>query len=159
MDGDIAPLPELAFLADKYDALLMVDDAHATGVLGASGTGSVEHSSLLGEVPIQMGTLGKAVGSFGAYIAGSRNLIEYLINTSRSFIYSTALPPAICAASIAALDIIESEPKHRRKLWKNREQYVNGLRACNINIGPTETPIVPLMLKDLPKQLKSVKSS
>ncbi len=148
MDGDLAPLKELAFLADKYNGLLMADDAHATGVFGAAGTGTAEHFGVAGRVPIQMGTLGKAFGSFGAYIAGARDLIEYLVNKSRSFIYSTALPPAVCAASLAALDIIEREPGLREKLWKNRERYVKGLKAFGIDTGASQSPIVPLMLQD-----------
>jgi 8-amino-7-oxononanoate synthase len=95
MDGDIAPLPELVSLAERHAAILMVDDAHATGVLGKTGKGTVEHFNLDGRVPIQMGTLGKALGTFGAYAAGNRDLIEYLINRARSFIYSTALPPLV----------------------------------------------------------------
>ena len=101
MDGDIAPLPDLVHLADRYAAALMVDDAHGTGVLGKRGRGTVEHYGLEGKVQIQMGTLGKALGSFGAYVAGDRGLIAYLLNTSRSYIFSTSLPPAVCAASIS----------------------------------------------------------
>jgi glycine C-acetyltransferase len=110
MDGDIAPLPELVSLAEKYDAVIMVDDAHATGVLGEQGRGTVDHFGLEGRVHIQMGTLGKALGSFGAYAAASKDVADYLLNTSRSYIFSTSLPPAVCAASIAALDILQTDP-------------------------------------------------
>jgi 8-amino-7-oxononanoate synthase len=155
MDGDIAPLPELASLAGKYSAILMVDDAHATGVLGKTGRGTTEHFNLTGRVHIQMGTFGKALGSFGAYVTGSRDLIDCLINRSRSFIFSTALPPAVCAASIAALDIIEHEPLLRENLWKNLERFVNGLISLNISTGTSETPIVPVMIGDSAKALKA----
>jgi 8-amino-7-oxononanoate synthase len=153
MDGDIAPLPELVTLSEKYDAVLMVDDAHAVGVLGEKGRGTVEHFGLEGRVPIQMGTLGKALGSFGAYAAGSRNLINFLINRSRSFMYSTALPPPICAASLAAIDIVEREHSLRRTLWKNRERLVSGLVRLGISCGCSESAIIPLVLGDNEKVL------
>ncbi len=148
MDGDIAPLPELVYLAEKHGALLMVDDAHATGVLGKTGRGTVEHFGMSGRIPIQMGTLGKALGSFGAYVAGSRDLIEYLVNRSRSLIFSTALPPAVCAASIAALDLVDQERGPRERLWENRKRFVNGLSSIGVTTGATETPIVPVMVGD-----------
>lgn len=155
MDGDIAPLPDLVALAEKYDALLMVDDAHATGVLGKGGRGTAEHFGMEGRVPIQMGTLGKAFGSFGAYVAGNRDLIDFLINRSRSYIYSTALPPAVCAASLAALKIVENEPTRRERLWHNRERFTAGLKALQIDLGSSETPILPLMIGDTEKALKA----
>ncbi len=151
MDGDIAPLPDLVQLAERYDALLMVDDAHATGVLGKTGKGSVEHFNLAGRVHIQIGTLSKALGSFGAYVAGNRDLIEFLINRARSLIYSTALPPSVCAASTAALHLIECESVHRERLWKNRNKFVAGLRKLDIDTGTSETPIVPLIIGDSEK--------
>ncbi len=154
MDGDLAPLPELASLAEQYGALLMVDDAHATGVLGKTGRGSIEHFGLDSRVHIQMGTLGKALGSFGAYAAGSRDLIDYLINRSRSFVFSTALPPAVCAASIAAIDIVQREQELRDRLWKNRERFVKGVRSSGINIGATESPIIPVMIGPSSRALK-----
>jgi 8-amino-7-oxononanoate synthase len=153
MDGDIAPLPELASLAKKYGAVLMVDDAHATGVLGDSGRGTTEHFGLAGQVPVQMGTLGKALGSFGAFVAGGKTLIDYLVNRSRSFIFSTALPPMVCAASIAALDIIDREPERRENLRKNRERFIKGLLFLGIAIADSETPIVPLLIGDSRKAL------
>jgi glycine C-acetyltransferase/8-amino-7-oxononanoate synthase len=148
MDGDIAPLPGLVSLADRYDALLMVDDAHAAGVLGPGGKGTVEHFGLTGRVPVQMGTLGKALGSFGAYVAGDRGLIRYLLNTCRSFLFSTALPPAVCAASLAALTLVDQEPWRREQLWKRRQQFVTGLVQLGIDISCTETPIVPIIIGD-----------
>jgi 8-amino-7-oxononanoate synthase len=155
MDGDIAPLSDLASLAEKYGANLMVDDAHATGVLGKTGRGTGEHFGLSNRVPIHMGTLGKAFGSFGAYAAGSRDLIDVLLNCSRSLIYSTALPPPVCAASIAAIDIVEKEPGRRENLWNNRERFVNGLKSLEINTGGSESPIVPIMIGDSGKALKA----
>ncbi len=146
MDGDIAPLRELASLAEKYGSVLMVDDAHATGVLGDTGRGTTEHFGLAGQVPVQMGTLGKALGSFGAFAAGGRALIDYLVNRSRSFIFSTALPPMVCAASIAALDIVDREPERRKKLQENRERFVQGLLSLGVAVTDSETPIVPLMI-------------
>lgn len=155
MDGDIAPLPDIVSLAEQHDAIVLVDDAHATGVLGARGTGSVERFGLEGRVQIQMGTLGKALGSFGAYVAANRDIIDYLLNTARSFIFSTSLPPALCAASIAAIDILEQEPERRKKLWENRTRFVNGLEAMGITIGSTETPIVPVLIGENDKTLKA----
>ena len=155
MDGDIAPLPELALLAEKYGAILMVDDAHGTGVLGKTGKGTVEHFGLSRGVHIQMGTLGKALGSFGAYVAGNRDLIDFLVNHARSFIYSTALPPSVCAASIAAIDLVEKEPMHREKLWRNRERFVSGLTSLGFNIGDSVTPIVPILIGDSEQACKA----
>ena len=154
MDGDMAPLPDLVTLAEKYDALLMVDDAHATGVLGKGGRGTAEHFGMEGRVPIQMGTLGKALGSFGAYVAGNRDLIDILVNRCRSYIYSTALPPAVCAASLAALKIVESDPVRREKLWRNRERFAAGLKSLRIDMGSLETPILPLMVGDAEQAIK-----
>jgi 8-amino-7-oxononanoate synthase len=154
MDGDIAPLPDLVALAEKYDALLMIDDAHATGVLGKGGRGTIEHFGMEGRVPIQMGTLGKALGAYGAYVAGNRDLIDLLINRARSYIYSTALPPAVCAASLAALKIIENEPTRRERLWCNRERFTAGLKSLQIDIGASETPILPLMISDTEQAIK-----
>ena len=148
MDGDLAPLPGLVSLSQKYDALLMIDDAHATGVLGRTGRGTGEHFGIKDGIHIQMGTLGKALGSFGAYAAGSRDLIDYLLNRARSFIFSTALPPAVCAASLAAFTVIENRPELRERLWQNQAYYVNALKERGIETGPTQTPIVPIMVGD-----------
>jgi len=154
MDGDIAPLPDLVELAEKYNALLMVDDAHATGVLGKGGRGTVEHFGMEGRIPIQMGTLGKAFGSYGAYVSGSRDLIRFLINRTRSYIYSTALPPAVCAASLAALKIIKNDTARRERLWRNRERFATGLKSLKIEYGNSETPILPLMIGDTERAIK-----
>ena len=146
MDGDIAPLPDLVRLAERFDAVLMVDDAHATGVLGKQGRGTAEHFGLEGKVHIQMGTLGKALGSFGAYVAGDRDVVRHLLNTCRSYQFSTSLPPAVCAASIAALDVMEAEPWRREKLWDNRNRLARGLTSLGISSVPSETPIFPLLV-------------
>ncbi len=148
MDGDIAPLPKIVELAEKYDAWIYVDEAHASGVLGKKGKGAVEYFGLQGKIQIQMGTLSKAAGSFGAFICGSKTLIEYLINKSRGFIYTTSLPPAICAASIAALEIIENEPRLREKLWENVEFLRKGLAELGFDILESETPIIPILTKE-----------
>jgi glycine C-acetyltransferase/8-amino-7-oxononanoate synthase len=155
MDGDIAPLPDLVFLAERYGVVLMVDDAHATGVLGKTGRGTAEHFGLEGRVPVQMGTLGKALGSFGAYAAGSKDLIDYLMNRSRSYIYSTALPPAVCAASMAAISIVQQEPERRERLWTNRARFIAGLESLGINTGGSETPIIPIIIGDSEKTLQA----
>jgi 8-amino-7-oxononanoate synthase len=155
MDGDIAPLPDLVMLSEKYGSLLMVDDAHATGVLGKRGRGIAEHFGLEGRITIQMGTFGKALGSFGAFAAGGRDVIDYLINRSRSYIFSTALPPAVCAASIATIQIVDREPWRREALWKNRERLTAGLSALGIAPGNSETPIVPLMIGDAEKAIRA----
>ena len=145
MDGDIAPLPDLVTLAERYHAILMVDDAHATGVLGKQGRGTAEHFGLEGRVHIQMGTLGKALGSFGAYVTGARDVVRYLLNTCRSYMFSTSLPAAVCAASIAALDVVVSEPWRREKLWYNRNRLAHGLASLGVSIAPSATPILPLL--------------
>ncbi|MHB8845805.1 MAG: 8-amino-7-oxononanoate synthase [Nitrospirota bacterium] len=158
MDGDIAPLPGLVDLAERYDATVMVDDAHATGVLGARGRGTAEHFGLTaGSVPVQMGTLGKALGSFGAYIAGDRQMVRYLMNTCRSYIFSTSLPPAVCAASIAALDLVDAEPWRLRKLRENHGHFKSGLASCGIAVGGSETPIVPVIAHSAEKALEAAK--
>lgn len=148
MDGDIAPLKELAELADKYNCMLMVDDAHATGVLGKKGKGTLEHLGIENPNIIQMGTLGKALGCFGAYAAGSKRLIDYLINKARSFIYTTGLAPAVCAASIAAIDIIEDEPYIRQNLRERVEFFRDGLKKGGLNTMTSETQIIPILIGD-----------
>lgn len=153
MDGDIAPLPDLAALAEQYGAVLMVDDAHGTGVLGAHGRGTAEHFGMEDKVSVRMGTLGKALGSFGAYVAGDGSLITYLLNNTRSFIFSTALPPAVCAASIAALETVEKEPWRREALWTNRNLLAKGLEKMGIDTGESETPILPIVVGNAEKAL------
>ena len=148
MDGDIAPLPDIIKLAKKYNALVMVDEAHATGVLGKNGAGAVEHFGLEGQVDIQMGTLSKAVGAFGGYCCGSSDLIDYLINRARSFIYTTAVPVAICASSMKAIEIIQDEPGLRQKLLDNAEYLRVNLNKLGFNTLDSQTPIIPVLIKD-----------
>ena len=146
MDGDIAPLPELVRIASKYDCHLMVDDAHATGVLGTDGKGTASHFGLHGSVEIQMGTLSKALGSYGAFVAGSRELIDFLINRARSFIFTTALPPAAAGAALEALRVIEREPERRERLWSNASSLREGLISAGFDVGPSETFIIPVII-------------
>ncbi len=146
MEGDIAPLPTIRALADQYGALVMVDDAHATGVLGEGGRGTAEYCDLMGRIDIQMGTLGKALGGFGAYIAGSRDLIDYLINRCRTFLYTTGLPPTIAAMALAALDVVEQEPQLRKKLWENTAYFRAGLEKLGFDTGMSKTPICPVLI-------------
>jgi len=151
MDGDIAPLPEIKEIAEKYDAMVMVDDAHATGVLGKHCRGTAEHFNV--EVDINMGTMSKAIGSMGGYVAGSNELIDFLCNKARPFIYSSALPPAAIAAASASIDIIKKE-KPAEKLWKNITIYRKGLIDMGFSIN-SETPIIPLMTGDSRKTVDS----
>ncbi|NOT23110.1 MAG: 8-amino-7-oxononanoate synthase [Nitrospiraceae bacterium] len=146
MDGDLAPLPELSRLAQEYEADLYVDDAHGTGVMGPHGRGTAEHFGIESQIPFQMGTLGKALGSSGAYIAGSSTLIHYMINTSRSFIFTTAPPPSSAAAATAAIRIIQREPERRARLWANRERLFSGLTRMGFNLSPSVSPIMPILV-------------
>ncbi len=154
MDGDIAPLKEIYELARRYDAILMVDEAHATGVLGEKGRGAIEHFGLENNDIIQMGTLSKALGTFGAYIAGSKELINYLINKARSFIYTTSLPPSVSAAAIESINIIEEDGSLIKRLWDNRKMFLEGLHSLGLNTLGAETPIIPVFIGDGPKALK-----
>ncbi len=153
MDGDVAPLEKIVSLAQKYDALVMVDEAHAFGVFGKKGKGLVEHLGLEGKIDIQMGTLSKAAGSFGAYVCGSEELISFLINRARSFIYTTAMPPSIAAASLKAVDIIEHEPKRREQLWNNTNFLKKELGRLGFDTMNSASPIIPILLKDSKKAL------
>jgi 8-amino-7-oxononanoate synthase len=148
VDGDIAPLPDIVDLAEKYSALVMVDDAHGTGVLGKRGKGALEHFGLEGKVEIQMGTLGKALGSFGAYIAGSEDLIQYLVNKTRSLLYTTALPPSVCGSALAALKILGERPELVSQLRNNASYFRKGMRDLGYPISESGTPILPLILRD-----------
>lgn len=154
MDGDIAPLKDIYNLSQKYSAFLMVDEAHATGVLGSKGRGAVEHFALKGENIIQMGTLGKALGTFGAYIAGSKDLIVYLRNKARSFIYTTSLPPAVAAAAIEAINIIAEDDSLIKGLWDNRKVFIDGLHSLGFDTLSSETPIIPVLAGNIHKALE-----
>jgi 8-amino-7-oxononanoate synthase len=146
MDGDIAPLESINKLSRQYNALFMIDDAHGTGVLGKTGRGGMEHAGISGRDIVQMGTLSKAVGCFGAFAAGKKALIDILINGARSFIYSTALPPAMASASAMALHIIAtSSSRPRKRLWSNRERLLNGLAELGYDTLGSETPIIPIL--------------
>ncbi len=146
MDGDLAPLAEIVGLARQYDAWVMVDEAHATGVFGPHGGGLVEELGLTEEVDIQMGTLGKALGCVGAFVAGSHELIDWLVNRARSFIYTTAIPPAMAATVLAALDIVKQEPERRQQLWDNTRVLSDGLRSLGYTLGATRSQILPVII-------------
>ena len=149
MDGDAAPLAAICDLAERHDAMVMVDEAHATGVLGARGAGLVDALSLHERVTAQMGTLGKALGTFGAYVAGSRALIDLLVNTARTAIFTTALPPAVAAAADAALTIVEREPERRAALRRNAAHLRAGLLALGFEVpGEADSHILPVMVGD-----------
>jgi glycine C-acetyltransferase/8-amino-7-oxononanoate synthase len=148
MDGDLAPLPEMARLAEEFEATLLVDDAHGTGVMGSNGRGTVEHYGVDPASILHMGTLSKAIGASGGFVAGPKDFVAYLINTSRSFIYTTAPPPAMAAAASKALAIIQQEPQRRTKLWHNREFLHNGLVDMGFELTNTQSPILPIIVKD-----------
>jgi len=153
MDGDIGPVGELAALAEKYGAIMMVDDAHASGVLGRNGRGSVDHFGVHGKVDVQVGTLSKAIGALGGYVCGSRDLIDFLYHRARPFLFSTSHPPSVAATCIAAFDILENEPERIERLWANTRYFKEQLVAAGFDIGgrttpASETPIIPIILGD-----------
>ncbi len=148
MDGDIAPLPQIVELAEKYNALVMVDDAHASGVLGKNGAGSTSHFNLYGRVDIQLGTLSKALGVVGGYIAGSAVLKDWLINRGRPYLFSTAHPPMVAAALIAALDVMENDPEPMERLWSNTRWWKQALADNGFDTMGSETPITPVFVGD-----------
>jgi glycine C-acetyltransferase len=153
MDGDIAPLPQLCDLAEKYNCIMMVDDAHASGVLGRNGRGSVDHLGCHGRVDVQVGTLSKAVGSIGGYVCGSRDLIEFLHHRARPFLFSTSHPPSVtatCRAAFALLDSADGE-KLVKKLWANTKFFKRGLKRLKFQTGMSETPITPILVGDAGK--------
>ncbi|MBI4948973.1 MAG: 8-amino-7-oxononanoate synthase, partial [Deltaproteobacteria bacterium] len=154
MDGTIAPVKEIAGLLNKHNATLIIDDAHATGVLGKNGKGTLEEFGVTHPSIIQMGTLGKALGSFGAFVTGTKALIDLLISKSRPFIFTTALPPAICAASIEAINIVEEEPERRARLKSNYEYLRSGLNAAGFET-PGSTQIIPVIVGDAEKAVKA----
>ncbi len=153
MDGDIGPVDKLCDLADKYGAIMMVDDAHASGVLGRNGRGSVDHFHCDGRVDVQVGTLSKAIGALGGYVCGSRDLIDYLYHRARPFLFSTSHPPSVAATCIAAFDILENEPERIERLWENTRYFKQQLADAGFNIGgvntpASETPITPIIIGD-----------
>lgn len=146
MDGDIAPLRDVVELCERYDAISYVDDAHSSGVLGQNGRGSVNHFGLDGRVDVQIGTLSKAIGVLGGYVASTSNLRRLLIQRSRPFLFSTSHPPAVAAACIAALDVLESEPELIDRLWENARFFKAGLTQLGFDTGASETPITPVII-------------
>jgi glycine C-acetyltransferase len=148
MDGDLGPLPALCDLADEFGCVMMVDDAHASGVFGTNGRGTVDHFGLHGCVDVQVGTLSKAIGALGGYVAGTRALIEFLYHRARPFLFSTSHPPAVAASCIAALDVLESEPGLMERLWANTRFFKAGLQALGFDTGISESPITPVIVGD-----------
>jgi glycine C-acetyltransferase len=151
MDGDIGPVDKLGALAEKYGAIMMVDDAHASGVLGRNGRGSIDHFGMHGRVDVQVGTLSKTIGALGGYVCGSKDLIDYLYHRARPFLFSTSHPPSVAATCIAAFDILEQEPERIDRLWKNTRYFQGELKRAGFNIGgvntpATETPITPVIV-------------
>jgi len=153
MDGDIGPVDKLAELAERYGAIMMVDDAHASGVLGRNGRGSVDHFGMTSKVDVQVGTLSKAIGALGGYVCGSRDLIDFLYHRARPFLFSTSHPPSVAATCIAAFDLLESEPERIERLWSNTVYFRGQLEAAGFDVGGhttprSETPITPIILGD-----------
>ena len=148
MDGDLGAIPDLCGVAEEYGCIMMVDDAHASGVFGKNGRGTIDHFGLHGRVDVQVGTLSKAIGALGGYVAGSRALIELLYHRARPFLFSTSHPPAVAAACIAALDVLEQEPQIIDRLWENTRFFKSGLQALGFNTGLSESPITPVIVGD-----------
>src|SRR5215472_15036253 len=153
MDGDVGPLPALCDLAEKYGAIMMVDDAHASGVLGKNGRGTPDHFNVHGRVDVQVGTLSKAIGALGGYVCGSRELIDFLYHRARPFLFSTSHPPSVAATCIAAFDVLEQEPERIEKLWENTRFFKKELGLLGFDIGgkttpASETPITPIIIGD-----------
>jgi glycine C-acetyltransferase len=146
MDGDIGSLPGLTAAAERHGAIMMVDDAHSSGVLGRNGRGTIDHFGLHGRVHVQVGTLSKAIGVLGGYVCGSRDLIEFLYHRARPFLFSTSHPPAVAAACLAAFDVLEQEPERIERLWDNTRYFKQGLTAAGFNTGISETPITPVIV-------------
>jgi glycine C-acetyltransferase len=153
MDGDIANLPALCDLAEKYNCIMMVDDAHSSGVLGNRGRGTIDHLGCHGRVDIQVGTLSKAIGSIGGYVCGSRDLIDFLYQRARPFLFSTSHPPSVTATCQAAFTLLDSEAGERliKKLWSNTKFFKRSLKKLGFNTGTSETPITPIMVGDAEK--------
>jgi len=148
MDGDIAPLPQLVELAEKYGCIMMIDDAHSSGVLGRNGRGTVDHFNLHGRVDIQVGTLSKAIGALGGYVCATRDTIDFLYHRARPFLFSTSHPPSVAATCIAAFEVLEEEPELVKRLWDNTRFFKAGLQKLGFNTGHSETPITPVIVGD-----------
>lgn len=163
MDGDIGPVDKLCDLAEKYGAIMMVDDAHASGVLGRNGRGSIDHLNCHGRVDIQVGTLSKAIGALGGYVCGSKDLIDFLYHRARPFLFSTSHPPSVTATCIAAFDILEQEPERIERLWSNSDYFKGELARLGFDIGgvttpASETPITPIIIGDGRKTMEFSKA-
>jgi len=148
MDGDLGALPALCDVADEFGCIMMVDDAHASGVFGSNGRGTIDHFGLHGRVDIQVGTLSKAIGALGGYVAGSRALIDFLYHRARPFLFSTSHPPSVAAACLGAIDVLESEAQLIERLWENTRLFKTGLQALGFNTGASESPITPVIVGD-----------
>src|SRR6476659_4831781 len=154
MDGDLGPLPELCALAEETGCIMMVDDAHASGVFGNNGRGTIDHFGMHGRVDVQVGTLSKAIGVLGGYVAGSRDLIDFLYHRARPFLFSTSHPPAVAAACIAAIDVLLEEPQLIDRLWENTRFFKAGLRALGFDTGLSESPITPVIVGEAALAMK-----
>ena len=159
MDGDIGPLPALCELAEKYGAIMMVDDAHASGVLGRNGRGTIDHFNVYGRVDVQVGTLSKAIGALGGYVCGSHDLIEFLYHRARPFLFSTSHPPSVAATCMAAFDVLEQEPERIARLWDNTRFWKHELALLGFDIGgrttpASETPITPIIIGDAKRTME-----
>ena len=148
MDGDLGALPALCDLSDEFGCIMMVDDAHASGVFGRAGRGTVDHFGMHGRVDVQVGTLSKALGALGGYVAGSTSLIEFLHRRARPFLFSTSHPPSVTATCIAAIDVLETEPQWMARLWENTRFFKAGLQALGFDTGISESPITPVIVGD-----------
>jgi glycine C-acetyltransferase len=154
MDGDLGPLPELCAIAGEFDCIMMVDDAHASGVFGANGRGTVDHFGVHGRVHVQVGTLSKAIGALGGYVGGTRTLIDFLKQRARPFLFSTSHPPAVAAAAIAAIDVLLDEPQIIDRLWENTRFFKAGIAATGLDTGLSESPITPVIVGDATLAMK-----
>jgi glycine C-acetyltransferase len=154
MDGDLGALPELCALAEEYGCIMMVDDAHASGVFGANGRGTIDHFKMHGRVDIQVGTLSKAMGALGGYVAGSKTLIEFLYHRARPFLFSTSHPPSVAATCLAALDVLEQEPQIIETLWDNTRFFKKGLETLGFNTGLSQSPITPVIAGEGSRAMK-----
>jgi glycine C-acetyltransferase len=154
MDGDLGALPALCDIAEEFGCVMMVDDAHASGVFGTNGRGTIDHFGLHGRVDIQVGTLSKAIGALGGYVAGSRTLIEFLYHRARPFLFSTSHPPAVAASCLAAIDVLESEPELIERLWDNTRFFKSGLQSLGFDTGASESPITPVIVGDAALAMK-----
>lgn len=154
MDGDVAPLPGLCELAEEFGCIMMVDDAHASGVFGRNGRGTIDHFGLHGRVDIQVGTLSKALGALGGYVAGSRALIELLYHRARPFLFSTSHPPSVAATCLAALDVLLEEPQLIVRLWENTRFFKQGLERLGFDTGNSESPITPVIVGEAPRAMQ-----